>query len=101
MKEYIINPNKAMFLYDTGDGWEIAKLGEYKLCVNDDVEIPYCYFVINHSLFYRSDVPKELLEQIQRLIPTDEQLDNIEWQKKHQKDIIDYGKDMCSIRIEH
>lgn len=101
MKEFNINPNKALFLYDTGNGWEIAKLDKYKLCINDDVEFPYCYFVIDHSLFYRSDVPKELLEQIQSLIPTDEQLNDIEWQKNHQKDIINYGTDMCSIRIEH
>ena len=102
MKEYNINPSRAMLLYNTGNGWEIAKLNKYALCIDDhESECPRCFCVVEHSLFYRAHVPDELLKEIQAIIPTDEQLDDIEWCNKHQTNVLDYGADMCKIHIEH
>ena len=102
MEEYQINPNKAMFLFDTGNGWEIAKLTDYKLQVcMDNISGNQCNYVIRHSLFYRSVVPEELLNKLINLIPTDEQLDDIEWCKKHQTNTINYGTELCQIEIKH
>lgn len=101
MTEYNINPNKAMLLYDTGSGWEVAKLSNFKLNVSDDAENAVAYFVLNHSWFYRSGVPENLLEKIKNLIPTDDQLNDIEWCKAHQKDDINFGSEVCQIHIKH
>jgi hypothetical protein len=102
MEEYDINPDRAMLLYDTGNGWEIAKLGKYAMrVVNQDGEHPDYYFAIKYSLFYRAAVPEELLEQIRAVIPTEEQLNSIEWIQEHQADVINYGTEMCRVRIEH
>ena len=80
-----IDPNRALFLAKTSEGWVLAKVGKFDMVSNDDLTLNH--YEICHSLFDMALIPQEEIDRMIGYLPKEW---TKEWADKHQPKILNY-----------